>query len=260
MKLQSTGWKVPVFVGFLVVLALLIDFLFFNRAAARREAKAQEQTQAAAEAKAKQATQKLAKEEADAEAKHKRGEAEAKSKAAEHALTEHARFLARYLNSGFPRKAGAAVIGVSIESETGTMNPAIARALAERLGTNDTQVLDSFFKPDFVADKYADSILSGDTVIFDRLQLTNWLNGVLVGRQTVAYSTNSALENTITANVRLEVKLFPVGLARESQSWAFSGNGVGFNAFDARQLAEDRIIHRIASDPTMALSNFSLRK
>jgi hypothetical protein len=267
MKSNSTGWKLPLIIGVLVIVALLINIFFHNKAVDRREAETKQQRQAAADADAKKAADKQAEEQKEADAKRVRDEAEAKAKteekrkkASDDAIAEHALFLARYLNSGFTRKPGVATVGVAIESEQGTMNAAVADALIQRFNSNDILLLNSFFKPEFVADKYVASVLSGDTGIFDRLELTNRLNGVLIGRQAVTYSTNATLENTITANLRLELMVWPVGFTGQSRSWALSANGVGFNNFDALQQAEDRIIHRIASDSTLSLSNLSTNK
>lgn len=272
MKLESTNWKLPVFIGVLAIAALLINYLFFTRAADQRESKAQEERQAVAVVAAEQAEEKLALEKKEAEERQQRlakeaeakrisDEAEAKAKvevarkkATEEAAAVQARFLARYLNSGFTRRPDVATIGVAIESEAGTMNPTIANALAQRLKTAEVQLLNSFFKPEFVADRFVGNIFSGDTGIFGRLELSNSLNGVLVGKQTVTYSTNAALENTITANLRLEVMALPVGFTRESQSWNFAANGIGFRPHEARQLAEDRIIEQIAKSTNMVLT------
>jgi hypothetical protein len=267
MKLQSTGWKLPVLIGILVIVALLMDFFFFTKATARREAKAQEQRQTASAAEAKQAAEKQAQEQKEAEAKRVRDEAEAKTEAeerrkkvAEDGAAEHARFMAHYLNSGFTRKPGVAIIGVAVESETGTMDPSVASALAQRFETGGVQLLNSFFKPEFVADKYVARIFAGETGIFDRLELTNWLSGVLIGHQTITYATNPTLQNTVTASSRLQVMALPVGLTWQSQSWTLSANGVGFSESDARMQAEERLIHRIASDSTMSLSNLTTNK
>ncbi len=272
MKSESTDWKLPVFIGALVIGALLINYFFFTKAAARREAKVQEQRQAAAVIEASQAAERLTKEKKEAEetrqqvakeagAKRIREEGEAKAKAEaahqkaiDEAAAEHARYLARYLNSGFSRKPGVTAIGVAIESEQGTVNLNIATALTQCFKTSDVQLLNSFFKPEFVADKLVASIFSGETGIFERLELTNSLNGVLIGRQTVTYSTNAALENTITANLRLELMALPIGMTRESQSWNFAANGVGFRPHEARQVAEDRIIEQIKKNTNMVLA------
>jgi hypothetical protein len=84
--------------------------------------------------------------------------------------------------------------------------------------------------------------------------LTNSLDAVLIGRQTVAYSTNVELGNTITANLNLELTTLPVGMTRESQSWNYSANGIGVRPQEARQLAEDRIIEQIAKSTNMVLT------
>lgn len=267
MKKNSIDWKLPATIGILVIVALIINVFFYNKGVDRREAKSKQQHQAEADAEAKKAADKHAQEQKEAEAKRLRDEADAKvkadekrKKAADDAIAEHARFLARYLNSGLTRKPGIATVGVAIESEQGTMDSAIANALIQRFNSNNIQLLNSFFKPEFVADKYVASIFSGDTGILDRLELTNRLDGVLIGRQAVTYSTNVTAENTITANLRVEMMAWPVGLVGQSQSWALSANGVGFNNFDARQLAEDRIIHRIATDSTLSLSSLITNK
>jgi len=271
MKSDSKDWKLPVYLGVLVVVALLINYFFFKKATTRREAKAQEQREAAADMDRRAAAEQLAKKEKEsadirqqaaksAEVKRIREEGEAaaraeaaRQKAIEDAAAEHARYLGRYLNSGFTRKPGVAAIGVAIESEQGTVNHNIATALTQRFKTADVQLFNSFFKPEFVADRFVASIFAGETAIFERLELTNSLNGVLIGRQTVAYSTNTALANTITANLRLELMALPVGMSRENQSWNFAANGVGFQAHEARQAAEDRIIEQIAKNTNMVL-------
>jgi hypothetical protein len=264
MKSESIGWKLPVFIGALLIVALLINIFFYNKGVERREAQAQEQRDFAAAAEAKkteEARQQTAKEQ---EAKRIRDESNAMAQAeqahknaVDDAIAEHNRLVARYLNSNFPRKPGVATMGIAIESEQGTINPGIADALAQRFTGGDIQLLNSFFKPEFVADKYVNSIFSGDTKIFDQLDLTNWVSGVVIGRQSITYSTNTALDNTITANMRLEVMALPVGAARQSHSWAQSVKGVGFNNSDAREQAEQQLLHQIASDSTMSLTNFS---
>jgi len=183
-------------------------------------------------------------------------EVEAKPKPEEankDAAAERARLLARYLRSTSMTKVGLTCVAVAIESETGTMNPSIANALAQRFNTAEVRLFNSFFKPEFVADKFVGSIFSGDTRIFDRLELTNWLSGVLVGRQTITYSTNTALEDTVTANLRLEVMVLPIGFALENQSWNFAANGAAFSRSGARQAAEDRVVQQIANNTNMFL-------
>jgi len=261
MKTESEQWKLPVFIGSLVIVALLINTFFFKKAAARREAKEQEQHHKAATAAAKEGVERVDKEKEEAKLASEKAARDtqarteaAHQKAIQEAADEHARFLARYLNSGFSRKPGAAAIAIAVASEQGTANYEIATALARRFQTTNVQMLTSFFKPEFVTDRFVTGAFAGETAVFEKLELTNSLQGVLFGRETVAYSTNPALENTITANMRLEMMALPVGTTRESQSWEFSANGVGFNQHEARKLAEERLIERMAKDTNMVLA------
>ncbi len=272
MKSESKDWKMPVLIAGLVIIALLINYAFFTKAAARRATKAQEQREAAEAVSAKvsadkliqdrkEAEEKLLQEKKEVEEKRIRELAEAKAaaevarkKSIENAAAEHARFLTRYLNAGFSRKAGVASIAVAIENEQGTVNPKVATALTQRLKSDDVQLLNSFFKPEFVADRFVPRLFSGETGIIEQLELTNSLDAVIIGRQTVAYSTNATPDNTITANLSLELMTLPVGLTRESQSWNFGANGIGVRPHEARQLAEDRIIEQIARDTNFVLA------
>jgi hypothetical protein len=261
MKSESNNWRMPALVGGLVIIALLINYAFFTKAASRRAAKAQEQREAAEAVSVKVAAEKLLRDEKAAEEKHIREVAEAKvtaeaarKKAIQDAAAEHARFLTRYLNAGFNRKTGVASIAVAIENEQGTVNPKIATALTQRLQTDEVQLFNSFFKPEFVADNFVTRLFSGETGIIEQLELTNSLDAVLIGRQTVAYSTNAELGNTVTANLNLELTTLPVGMTREGQSWNFAANGGGVRPQEARQLAEDRIIEQIARNTNLVLA------
>lgn len=288
MKLESQQWKMSAVMGGLVVVALLINYFFFTRQATLRETKQQEQQEQADALVAKADTEQLAKEKeevrlaaatiaaqqaADRKAAEEKAEAErkqsarkikadekaAQEKAAQAVATEHARFLARYLNSGFERQPGVAAVGVAIASEQGTANYDLATALTRRLQTDGVQLLTAFFKPEFVADQRVAEILSGQTAVLTQLELTNSLAGVLVGRQRVEYSTNAALENTVTANLRLELLALPVALPGQNQSWDFMATGVGFRPQEARKLAEERLIEQIARNTNMVLAPHGLR-
>lgn len=278
MKTKSTSWKLPVLIGVLVIIALLINLLFFNKAETQRQAEAQRQREAATVAEAKKAADTLAQEKKAAEeerlqaakaeeAKRAQNEAQAKARdeaarknAIEQAAAEHAQFLARYLNPGFTRKAGGTTIAAAVESEQRTMNLVDANALVQRFANSDVQILNSFFKPEFVADNFIDNVFSGDTSVLGRLELTNSLDGVLFGRETITYSTNNALENTASAELQLGLMLLPLNSAKSGSAWTLSATGAGFNNSDARQQAEKLMVSRIASDPTLSFTNFSTNK
>lgn len=94
MNSAPPSWKLPVFIGSLVLVALSRNLYFFNRAKAEREAKARAVAAAEAQHKADQAAQEKKQAAAQQAREVKEG------KAVQDAAAEHARFLARYLNAG----------------------------------------------------------------------------------------------------------------------------------------------------------------
>jgi hypothetical protein len=289
MKLESNQWKLPVLIGSLVGVALLINYFFFTQQAARREIKQQDEHDRAAAVVATENAGRLAKEKEEArraaekaatQAAADRRDAEARAEAARKqvarkaradeqaaqaqatqvAAEERARYRARYLNSGFERQPGVAAIGVAIASEQGTVNYALASALTRRLQTDQVRLLTSFFKPEFMADQLLAEVFSGQTAVFTRLELANFMEGVLVGRQRVEYSTNAALENTVTANLHLELMALPVALTSQGQSWDFVATGAGFRPQEARKLAEERLIEQIDRNTNLVLAPHLLRR
>jgi hypothetical protein len=59
--------------------------------------------------------------------------AAAARQAAQDAAAEHATYLARYLNTGFPRTPGVKAIAVAVMSEDGALNRAVTVALVNRI-------------------------------------------------------------------------------------------------------------------------------
>jgi hypothetical protein len=79
----------------------------------------------------------------------------------------------------------------------------------------------------------------------------------LLGRQGVQYSTNTELDNVITANMRLEVVTLPVAGQLQSQEWTFVANGTGFRLAEARMQAEERIIKQMVDKADMTLGSIT---
>ena len=289
MNNGSESSKRLALVGAFIVAALIINFSFFRQATNHREieandkqakesalAKEKQDKDAAilADQKAKEAAEKLKrdKDEADRIATEKKAAAEkAKAEAEQSAEAErqriikesadqHARYLARYLSPDFERKAGVTTVAVAVASEAGVANLEVAEALARRFQTNNVQLLSAFFTPAFVADSFVSQIFQGRTEIFKKLELTNSLDAILVGKQTVEYAANPALENSISANLQLELMALPIRANEAGNSWKFVGKGVGFNKHEARMMAQERIIKQIADDATMKLERSLPRK
>jgi hypothetical protein len=177
-------------------------------------------------------------------------------KAADATATERAKFLARYLNTGFSRTPGSEMLAVVVANEDGKMDQTVSTAFANHFKTNNVKIFTSFFTPEFVSDKLFASVFDGSTEVFNKLELVNSVDALLLARKTVQFSKTASLNNLITANMQLEVQILPIAGNGQNQSRTFTVNGAGFSQTEAATMAEDRLVKQIASDTNLSL-NFS---
>ena len=76
----------------------------------------------------------------------------------------------------------------------------------------------------------------------------------MLAREDVQYAQNAALENVITATIRLVVTAVPVSGQGAPVTWTFTAYGPGFTKEIARTAAEERLIKQIASDTKLSLT------
>lgn len=165
----------------------------------------------------------------------------------------HAAYLARYLNTRDTRKEGMKTVAVVVASENGKLNASLATVIADRLKSEATHTLTSLFTPAFVSDGLFGKAFDGSPAVSDKLELAQIMDALVLARQTVRYTTNTSLENVITATMQLDVVAAPVSTGGENQAWSFSANGAGFKPSDARAMAEERIAKQIATDTRLSI-------
>jgi hypothetical protein len=168
-------------------------------------------------------------------------------------IREQVRFVNQYVNTNVIKSGIIPLVAVAVAAENRTMNHAVGTALINRFKGERAKLVDSFFKPPLVSDGLFPDVFNGSAALFAKLEITNSVDALLLARQDVQYSTNDALDNIITANMRLEVITLPVAGRIESHGWTFIANGVGFRPTEARMQAEERILKQIAEKPGMAL-------
>jgi hypothetical protein len=224
-------WKRWTFVGTLLVVAYFIS----SRAGRQHAVETQIQEQVAV----------AKKEKADAQ------------KAAQDLAAANEKYLRRYVNDGFPRKPGRKTIALAATSQGGNLNQTLNAALVRRFSNEGAEVYSTFFTPEFVSDGLFTALFGGSTEVINKLKLKDSLDGVLLIRQRVQFTTNPALENVITANVQLEVMSMPIRAVNQNQTWMFVANGAGFHKADASLLAAERLIKQIEADTKMSLSQIS---
>lgn len=171
------------------------------------------------------------------------------------AAAQHANYLKRYVGTKEVRNAGdKRVLAVVAVSEDGKINSTVSQVIADVLKTDSMAVTPSLFTPEFVSDGLFAQALGDSRAILDKLDLSNSLGALVLARQTVLYSTNAALENIITANMRLEVLAVAVADSGVGKRLALTASGVGFKPEDARSQAEERLSKKI-HDEAASLRN-----
>jgi len=241
----------------LVALAAVVLFIWQGQREQKKAATAaaqQRKTEEDAAARKKiEAEQQHKVEMAAAALKEAEAKKQAALKAEQEAASEHAKFIAQYENTNFTRTPNIELIAVACAAEDGTMNQAMSTALAGRFKAENAELTTSFFKPTVITEGIFDSVFNGSGDIFKKLELPKYLDGLLLARQDVQYSTNADLQNVITASMHIHVVTLAVSGTIESQAWTLAANGSGFSPADARMQAEEGIIKQIRSDTTMSL-------
>lgn len=177
----------------------------------------------------------------------------ATQKAVANATAKHAQFLARYLNTGFPRTPGSKTLALVVATENGKVDQPVSTALANHFNSGSVKISTSFFKPEFVSDKLFANVFDGSTEILNKLELANSLDALLLARLAVRYSKDSSLNNLISANLQLAVQVVPIAGNIQNQTWTFTANGAGFSQAEAGSMAEERLVKQIINDTKMSL-------
>lgn len=173
--------------------------------------------------------------------------------ARERAATEHANLLSRYREPGLTRESDRHMVAILAGTDDGKICRSIATALAQKLACPQVRIVSSVFTPQFFSDGLLQKAMDDAPAIAQKLDLTDILDSIVVGRESIEYSTDSSLENLVTASIRLEVIVFSLR-TQDSKSWTFTTSGAGFKQAEARQAGEERLAKQISRDTKMALN------
>ena len=140
-------------------------------------------------------------------------------------------------------------------SDDGTWNGSVSAALVNHFKGEPIHLISSFFKPAFVSDGLINDVFADSSDLFDRLELSKSLDGVLLAREQVQYSTTPSLDNLISANIELDIATLPIGSnGVQNRTWTLTAAGSGFTRPEAHKMAEDRIVKQILNDTNMTLN------
>jgi len=152
------------------------------------------------------------------------------------------RYRARYLGN----RTGHYAVGVLIVDEHGRPNPRLGSALAALLTTNGVPASASFFNAALVSDGLFEQVFRGASPILEKLEAAKYADTLLLGRQTVRYTTNRALENLVTAQMTLAFHTQPLtGHAREHAEVLEAVGAELARPELARNQAEERLVKQM---------------
>ncbi len=173
------------------------------------------------------------------------------------AAAEQARYAAKYLKSDIVRPSSGNVVAVSVCSETMKSDHAVAAALSDRLRLAGFATVSSPFTPEFLADGLFSHAFDGSTDIGKRLNLSQITDMVVLAKQDVQFSKDPSLQNVITAAMQLNIHMAPVSDLGDAQSWTLTASGSGFAEADARNMAEERLVKKIAQESKLDFRSFA---
>jgi hypothetical protein len=156
--------------------------------------------------------------------------------------------LARYLNTKVNRDAEVAILAVATSSDDATFDGAFASAITDRFASNNVRTVSGLFAPAFISDGLFTETFNGSLSPLRNLELTNLLDVLILAKQSVQYSTNKSLNNTIMASLQLEVVGMPVAIKGSKQGKTFLATGLGFTKSEALAQAEERALQQVKSD------------
>jgi len=254
MRADSEKSKTNLFFGGLAFVAVLIDLICFSAHSRPEHLPSQwsaPQTQPPVISRPLKTIQGP-EDPADVPPRANNERSEARDGTSQEAAAKQAQFLAQYVNSDYSRTPGLKTVALVIISEDGKLNRSLNEAFVSRFKPDSAQILTSVFRPKFVSDGLFDKALNDSSDIIAQLELSKSLDMLLLGREDVKYSTDSSLENVVSANMRLEITAISVK-SGVSQSWTFTASGSGFREAESRQMAEERLIKQISRDTKMSL-------
>lgn len=248
--LKNILWRLRYFLIAAAIVLVLVVFVALQRQSSQRALQAeatrkiereklqQVESNRVVQLKAEEARQQLEENNRLVKIQEVERQKQAEKQAKEKRAAELKAYKARYLGNQNTRYS----IAILVANETGQPNAPLGHALGTLLNTNGLTTTASLFTPEFIADGLFDKTIAGAKEIFDKLELTNFVQAVLLAHQSVQYSTNSALDGLITATMTVEVNAFSTSAFQLLFADNIKVAGAGLSRLEARAMAEERVL------------------
>jgi len=154
-------------------------------------------------------------------------------------------YLGKYLNLSVTNHPATKEISIFILDETFKERHDIEQTVASSLKTKELNPVLALFKNPFVQDGIFENMFSGDIGKIKELQLEKRTDYIILGKKSSSYKINPELQNIITADVSLELKVFSVEKGVIINSTILSAAGAGFSNSDAEKRAIELLNSKI---------------
>lgn len=148
-------------------------------------------------------------------------------------------------------------IAVLIVDENGKPNLLVSNALVKSLNDKGFKSTATLFSSAFATDGLFAEVFGGAKAPIDKLELPALADTLLLGRQSVDYAANAALDNLVTANMTLKLVTVPLNNGTQEFAKELQTVGAELDKRDAaRSVAEERLIQKlpdIAGDVAAAI-------
>lgn len=188
---------------------------------------------------------KLKKEQMMIAAEKERLAEEQKKRIEEEKKKQFIAYLGKYLNLSVINHPATKEISVLILDEELKERYDIEQSIASYLKTIELNPILALFRYPFIQDGTFENIFSGDTGKIKELQLEKRTDYMIFGKKSSSFKINPELQNLVSADVTLEVKVFSAEKGVIVNSTILSAIGSGFSNADAEKRAIEFICSKI---------------
>ncbi|NUO09435.1 MAG: hypothetical protein HUU08_12280 [Candidatus Brocadia sp.] len=170
---------------------------------------------------------------------------------------EHEDFLKRYLlTRSFINNSESQEVAVLVVDEGNNVSQDITQKIALSVKNERLNVVSSLFTDSFVSDGIFEGIFRGDANEVKKLELSKYIDYVILGKKIVIFSENPELQNVITAKVSIEVHLVSAETGTIEDSFTITETGAGFS----KDAAEEILLERIPNVISQKILNTFIRR
>lgn len=149
--------------------------------------------------------------------------------------------ISRYLVKG-----GRQPITILVIDQLKRANEDLTQAMVSILRAKGVSAGASLFKSEFVSDGIFDRIFSGDGGAMKKLELSRFVDHLVLGRASVDITEQQQMESMMTARGRLEIRIIAAKTEKIEAAFSVAEFGAGFSKASAEKAMIERIVKRLA--------------